>query len=101
MPKSSGLTLICRRSMARIVSFSIGMSYFLPVRLSVIESVSGMIVVVFVGGHRFAWNPVLARQPSTKVGHLAALAAEGSPGRVNRAAATIHAHPHRGHQDIL
>src|SRR5436309_1612408 len=35
-PKSSSLTLICRRSMARTVSSSIGISYVLPVRLSVI-----------------------------------------------------------------
>src|SRR5882762_453035 len=36
IPKSSSLILICRRSVAWIVSFSIGTSYCLPVRLSVI-----------------------------------------------------------------
>src|SRR5712671_5339727 len=41
-PKSSGLTLICRRSMARIVSSVTGTSYCFPVRLSVIESVSAI-----------------------------------------------------------
>src|SRR5947209_19776047 len=35
-PKSSSLTLILRSSVARIVSSSIGISYCLPVRLSVI-----------------------------------------------------------------
>src|SRR5215471_13445979 len=41
-PKSSGPVLICRRSMARTVPFWIGSSYFFPVRLSVIERVSGI-----------------------------------------------------------
>src|SRR5215813_8502046 len=41
-PKSSVPVLICRRSMARTVPFWIGSSYFLPVRLSVIERVSGI-----------------------------------------------------------
>ena len=41
-PKSSGSTLICWRSMARIVPSLIGISYCLPVRLSVIVSVSAM-----------------------------------------------------------
>src|SRR6185436_5915168 len=35
MPKSSGCTLICRRSIARMVSCAIGISYCFPVRLSV------------------------------------------------------------------
>ena len=43
-PKSSGSTLICRRSMARIVPSVIGISYCFPVRLSVIVSVSAMSV---------------------------------------------------------
>src|SRR5689334_16002131 len=41
-PKSSGPVLICRRSMARTVPLWIGSSYFFPVRLSVIERVSGI-----------------------------------------------------------
>ena len=45
-PKSSGATLIFRRSMARIVPSVTGTLYFCPVRLSVIVSVSAM---VFVG----------------------------------------------------
>ena len=35
MPKSSSRTLICRRSIALMVSFSTGSSYVRPVRLSV------------------------------------------------------------------
>src|SRR5579863_386552 len=44
-PKSSSFTLIWRRSMARIVSSSIGISYVLPVRLSVIVSVCEPVAV--------------------------------------------------------
>src|SRR5271154_2025509 len=40
MPKSESLIFIWRRSMARMVSFFIGISYCLPLRLSVIDSVS-------------------------------------------------------------
>ena len=40
MPKSSSLTLIFRRSRARIVSSLMGTSYDLPVRLSVMVRVS-------------------------------------------------------------
>src|SRR5665213_3446670 len=40
MPKSESLTLIFRRSIAWIVSFLMGTSYCLPVRLSVIVKVS-------------------------------------------------------------
>ena len=43
IPKSSSLTLILRRSMARIVSSWMGTSYVLPVRLSVIVRVSAML----------------------------------------------------------
>src|SRR5215217_2337888 len=39
-PKSSSATLICRRALVRIQPFSTGTSYVLPVRLSVIVSVS-------------------------------------------------------------
>jgi len=39
-PKSSSSTLICRRSMALIVSCSTGTSYDFPVRLSVMVRVS-------------------------------------------------------------
>src|SRR5215472_8402170 len=40
IPKSSGLTLILRRSMARMVSCSIGSSYCLSVRWSVMVTAS-------------------------------------------------------------
>src|ERR1700733_16308325 len=40
IPKSESCTLICRKSIGRIVSFLIGISYFFPVRLSMMESVS-------------------------------------------------------------
>ncbi len=43
IPNSSGTTLICRRSIARIVPSWMGISYCLPVRLSVIVSVSAML----------------------------------------------------------
>src|SRR5262252_1840014 len=70
MPNSSELTLICRRSVARIVPSWIGTSYCLPVRLSVIVSVSG------IGRHvrrafvslRFTRDRVAARQPPSQVG---------------------------------
>jgi hypothetical protein len=42
IPNSSAVTLIWRRSVALIVPSWIGTSYFLPVRLSVIVSVSDM-----------------------------------------------------------
>ena len=42
-PKSSAPVLIWRRSIARMVPSWIGSSYFFPVRLSVIVSVSAMI----------------------------------------------------------
>ncbi len=49
MPKSSGLTLIFRRSIALIVSFSIGTTYSLPVRLSRIVRVFSLILFPFLG----------------------------------------------------
>ena len=42
IPNSSGAALICRRSVARIVPSWTGISYCLPVRLSIMVSVSGM-----------------------------------------------------------
>src|ERR1700726_1721968 len=44
MPKSESLIFIWRRSMARMVSFSTGISYCLPLRLSVMVSVSRRLV---------------------------------------------------------
>src|SRR5579863_6422941 len=45
IPKSLSFTLICRRSRARIVSCVMGISYWRPVRLSVMESVSRRVLV--------------------------------------------------------
>src|SRR5205085_2319011 len=92
-PKSSAVVLICRRSMARMVPSWIGSSYLLPVRLSTIVRESAMrFVVCGVGfGNRLAGNPVRPVGPSRQVLHLAALAAEGPPRRVDRAAPAQHA----------
>src|SRR5262249_19547167 len=103
IPNSSGVTLICRRSVALMVPSWIGISYCFPVRLSVIVSVSAMqcsigalrraargsarplgrfgirILRLRLGG-----DAVSAREPPSQVGHLAALAAEGPPCRVRR-----------------
>src|SRR5215208_3835723 len=86
IPNSSAVTLIWRRSVALIVPSLIGTSYCLPVRLSVIVSVSG------IGRHvrrdlidrRLPGHVVAARQPPSQVGHLAAFAAERPPRRVRR-----------------
>src|SRR5262245_34818939 len=100
MPNSAGTTLICRRSVALIVPSWTGTSYFLPVRLSVIVSVSGMgcrhharvarsLALARLVGIRllrqvFARYGIAARQPPSQVGHLATLAAERPPRRVHR-----------------
>src|SRR5947207_6767411 len=88
-PKSSGVALICRRSMARIVPSWTGSSYFFPVRLSTIVSVSAIraneSAVVFrilrlprVAG-RFAGDAIRAVGPPRQILQLAALAAERPP----------------------
>src|SRR5262245_40190051 len=85
MPNSSAATLICRRSVALIVPSWIGTSYCLPVRLSVIVRVSGMIHVRHaLVGRRLSGHAVAARQPPSQVRHPAAVAAEGAPRRVHR-----------------
>src|SRR5262245_38218260 len=76
-PKSSAETRICRRSIARIAPCSIGKSYVLPVRLSVIVSVSA-IGGIRIGG-RFGVvlrNTVVLVQPAAQVRKFAAFAAE-------------------------
>src|SRR5436190_6990461 len=86
MPNSSAVTLIWRRSVALIVPSWMGTSYCLPVRLSVIVSVSGIgshVRPALVGG-RLPGHVVAARQPSSQVGQLATLAAERPPLRVRR-----------------
>src|SRR5215471_8306696 len=103
MPNSSELTLICRRSVARIVPSWIGTSYCLPVRLSVIVSVSG------IGRHvrrafvslRFTRDRVAARQPPSQVGHPAAFAAERLPRRVRRCLPAVDAPRVEGGQTRL
>src|SRR5947208_1774440 len=98
-PKSSETVLILRRSVARIAPSWMGTSYWVPVRLSVIVSVSAIsaqmlglcfVVLVLVGcgnvGGRIdrIRDAVIALQPAAEIGHLAALAAEGPPLRVGR-----------------
>src|SRR2546423_11558314 len=84
IPKSSEPTLICRRSIARMVPSWIGSSYFLPVRLSTIVSVSAIrSLVVFRAlalagiARRLAGHSVRAVGPPRQILKLAALAAEG------------------------
>src|SRR5215813_3016771 len=86
MPNSSGTTLIWRRSVALIVPSWTGTSYCLPVRLSVIVSVSGIgrHVRHALVGSRLPGHAGAARQPPPQVGHLAALAAERPPRRGHR-----------------
>src|SRR4249920_3887188 len=103
--------------MARIAPSWIGTSYCLPVRLSVIVSVSAitaeilrrrLVVLFFVHGGGYAGRPlgpvgdaVIALQPAAEVGHLAALAAERPPGHLDRLLPTIGTHRPGGHPDIL
>src|SRR5215471_16491520 len=87
-PKSSGATLICLRSMARIVPSEMGTSYVLPVLLSVIVSVSAMVVGVSDLVRRHAIGLV---GPSREVLQLASLAAERLPGGIHRMPPAEHA----------
>src|SRR5579871_987206 len=95
-PKSSEDVLIWRRSMARMAPCSIGTSYFLPVRLSVIVRVSA----ISAGASRFvsvdvvsdtvtrriscrcSWDPIGAGQPAIEIDQLTSLAAERVPAPV-------------------
>src|SRR3954447_19884889 len=83
MPNSSGVTLICRRSVALMVPSWIGTSYCLPVRLSVMVSVSaiGRFRILRL---RLRGDAVSAGEPPPQVRHLAALAAERPPRGVHR-----------------
>src|SRR5438128_1904886 len=97
-PKSSGAVLICRKSMARIVPSRIGSSYFFPVRLSTIVSVSAIresvgslagslfTVKFFTLGfrHPLGRDAVRPIGPAREILDLAALAAERPPCRVDR-----------------
>src|SRR5687767_2015481 len=99
MPNSSEVTLICRRSAARMVPSWIGISYCLPVRLSVIVSVSAIesrrcfLVVVLVRG-RFVvgivGHTIVLGEPPPEVRHPAAFAAEWPPWSLGRQPATVH-----------
>src|SRR5450759_2971236 len=106
-PKSSGPALICRRSIARIVPSWTGTSYFLPVRLSTIVSVSEGIIFVCVRfgfGHRVGSDPVRPVGPARQVLQLAPLAAERPPREVYRVAPAEYAQPRlvrRRHRSIL
>src|ERR1017187_1293248 len=88
-PKSSGPALICRRSIARIVPSWTGTSYFLPVRLSTIVSVSEELIVVcvrFSFSHWVGSDPVRPVGPTRQVLQFAPLAAERPPREVDRVA---------------
>src|SRR5947208_2377731 len=101
-PASSGPALICLRSLARIAPSLIGSSYCLPVRLSVMVSVSAievaglvvtgaflsvvtlllvaMVQILVVGRrYRLAWRAIAAVRPSRQVFVTASFAAEGTP----------------------
>src|SRR5438046_10690064 len=99
-PKSSGPVLIWRKSIARIVPSCTGSSYFFPVRLSTIVSVSGiagsrlppsLFVRSFGIADGFIRHPVFAIHPARQIEQLAALAAERPPLRIHRLAPAEHA----------
>src|ERR687891_1118451 len=92
-PASSLPFLICLRSVARITPSLIGISYCLPVRLSVTVSVSAIVwrsllrfrVVGAVGrGQRLAWRAIASVGPSRQIFVPAPLAAERPPAVVHR-----------------
>src|SRR6476660_5019436 len=103
-PVSSCPALICFRSVARIAPSLMGTSYCLPVRLSVMVSVSAItkgafssrIVVgavtgfvgVFIrrGRQRLRRHAIVAVYPLRQILQLAALAAERLPCRLHRVA---------------
>src|SRR3954469_7252323 len=103
MPNSSAVTLIWRRSVALTVPSWIGTSYCLPVRLSVIVSVSAIArhVRPDIIGRRLPRHAVVARQPPSQVRHLAALAAERLPRRVHRILPAVDAPCVEGGQNTL
>ena len=77
-----------------------GTSYRLPVRLSVIVSVSAhrgpsrsrLLIVVVAGGRAVSTGmPILAAEPASQVRQLAPLAAERPPRRVHRPLTAIDA----------
>src|SRR6516225_7187428 len=102
-PKSFALTLIRRRSIARIVPSWIATSYVLPVRLSVIVSVS--LIAGCFGlrrvGHRLARNAVRTVGPAGEILELAALAAERTPLRIDWMFAAERTQRRFGHPPIL
>src|SRR6266536_1207633 len=92
-PKSSASVWICRRSIARIVPSSIGSSYFFPVRLSVIVSVSfiGILFGLVGVGDRLCGDLVRAIGPARKVRKLTTFAAERPPRGIHRVLPAEHA----------
>src|SRR5918996_1897235 len=91
-PASSAPFLICRRSVARITPSLIGISYCLPVRLSVTVSVSAIIwrsglrirvVVALWLGQRLAGGAIAPVGPPRQVLVPASLAAERPPAVVH------------------
>src|ERR1051326_1592364 len=83
IPNSSCVTLIWRRSVALMAPSWIGTSYFFPVRLSVMVSVSAIGRIRLLR-RRLARHGIATGQPPSQVRHLAALAAEWTPRRVRR-----------------
>src|SRR5215472_17198107 len=67
-----------------------GTSYRMPVRLSVIVNVSAMLRIRLLR-QGLPGDAVLAREPPSQVGHLAAFAAEGPPRRVYRSVPAVDA----------
>src|SRR4051812_14473321 len=98
-PKSSGPALICRRSIARMVPSWIGRSYFFPVRLSTIVSVSAIgLLVVFLGvGRLVSGDAVPSIRPLSEIAQLAPFAAERPPPGIDRADPAHHAYWRVGH----
>src|SRR5438876_9604019 len=112
-PPSSDPALIWRRSVARMAHSLMGISYRLPVRLSVIVSVSaaaraagwsifvGAVSGLFIGIlYRFGRHAIAAVDPPGQILELAALAAERHPGRLRGLAAAEHTQA-RAHAHIL
>src|SRR5690606_4957961 len=87
---------------ARMVPSVMGTSYCLPVRLSVIVSVSAIVLVVVlvpVLGQVYRWtgDAVGFRRPPRLIQHLAAPAAERAPLGVNRTLTAQHAQRRSNH----
>src|SRR5215467_2274575 len=94
-PKSFGPALICRRSMARIAPSWTSSSYFFPVRLSTMVSVSAILFRLFVLAvrprHGFARHAVPAVRPARQILDPTTFAAERTPRGIDRVHPAEHA----------